>query len=114
MLDTVPIGIETILIFIFIVYSFFEFSKNFPGLNAYNSYIFWIAAGILIYLGGSFFFYILIDQLDKNQIDTFGDLTYLAEIVKNALFALALFIYARNPFEIRKKNSNSVPYLDMI
>lgn len=114
MLDTVPIGIETILIFTFITYSLLDLSKNFSGQNAYNNYIFWIAVGILIYLGGSFFFYILIDQLNKDERETFGNLTYLAEIIKNILFIVSIFIYARYPFENNKKVSNSVPYLDMI
>ena len=114
MLDTIPIGIETILIFTFITYSLLDFSKNYSEQNAYNNYIFWIAVGILIYLGGSFFFYILIDQLNKDERETFGNLTYLAEIIKNILFVVSIFIYARYPFEKPEKNSNSVPFLDLI
>jgi hypothetical protein len=38
----------------------------------------------------------------------------MAEIIKNILFAIALFSYTRYPFENQKNNSNSVPYLDMI
>jgi hypothetical protein len=114
LLDTVPIGIETILIFTFITYSFLDFSKNFAGQNVFNNYIFWIAVGVLIYLGGSFFFYILINQLNRDERETFVSITYAAEIIKNFLFIVAIFIYARYPFENQKKNSNSVPYLDMI
>jgi hypothetical protein len=68
----------------------------------------------LIYLGGSFFFFILFEQLSPDQIADFGKLTYMAEIIKNILFTIALFVYTRFPFENSKKNSNSVPYLDMI
>ncbi len=62
----------------------------------------------------SFFFFILIEHLTKEQITEFGSLTFLAEIIKNVLFAIALFIYARNPYEKQKKGSNDVPYLDMV
>lgn len=113
-LDSVPIGIETILIFVYIIYFFYTFSKRLSSLYIYNHYVFWIAVGILIYLGGSFFFFILFEQLSNDQIADFGNLTYMAEIIKNILFALALFIYTRYPFENPKKNSNSIPYLDMI
>ena len=113
-LDTVPIGIETILIFTFITYSFLDFSRNYPGQAAFSNYIFWISIGILIYLGGSFFFYIMIDQLDKTQRDTFGNLTYISEVLKNIFFIVGIYIYSRNPGEKREKNSNAVPFLDMI
>ena len=113
-LDTVPIGIETILILIYIVCFFYSFSKRSRSHYIYNHYVFWIAVGILIYLGGSFFFFMLIENLNKEQETAFGNLTYVAEIIKNILFAFALFIYVRYPFENKKKNFEPVPFLDMI
>ena len=113
-LDSVPIGIETILILVYVIYFFYSFSKRLSDFYIYNHYVFWIAVGILIYLGGSFFFFILFEQLSIDQKNDFGNLTYLAEVIKNILFALAIFTYTRYPFENQKKNTNSVPYLDMI
>ncbi len=113
-LDSVPIGIETILILIYIIYFFYTFSKRLSSFYIYNHYVFWIAVGILIYLGGSFFFFILFEQLSTDQIADFGILTYGAETIKNILFTLALFVYNRHPYENQKKNSHSLPYLDMI
>src|SRR5688572_12125745 len=66
-LDSVPIGIETILIFIYIFFFFFDFSKNVKNVFIYNHYCFWLSVGILIYLGGSFFYYILINHLQKDD-----------------------------------------------
>lgn len=114
LLDSIPIGIETILILIYIFFFFYEFSKNLNSLYIYNHYCFWIAVGILIYLGGSFFFYLSINQLNKEERTFFGNLTFVAEIIKNVLFSVALFMYARNSFENQKKKSDSVPFLDMI
>ena len=94
-LDSVPIGIETIFVFIYIFYFLYEFSKYVKDTFIYRHYCFWIAVGILIYLGGSFFFYILINQLDDNKIEQFGTLTYIAEIIKNLLFAVSLFFYKK-------------------
>jgi hypothetical protein len=68
----------------------------------------------LIYLGGSFFFFILVEHLNDDQLTTFGNLTYVAEVIKNLLFVLAIFIYGRYPFDKPEKNSNSVPFLDLI
>jgi hypothetical protein len=113
-LDSVPIGIETILILVYVIYFFYSFSNRVSDFYIYNHYVFWIAVGILIYLGGSFFFFILFEQLSRDQKIGFGNLTYLAEVIKNLLFVIALFTYTRYPFENFKKKSNTLPYLDMI
>ncbi len=113
-LDSIPIGIETIIVLFYIIYFFYQFSKKLSTEYIYNHYGFWISVGILIYLGGSFFFFILFDHLSLAQVKAFGDMTYVAEIIKNVLFALAIFIFSRFPFEKSEKKSSSVPYLDMI
>lgn len=113
-LDTIPVGIETILIVTYIIYFLFELSKNLEG-SLYNHYGFWISVGVLIYLGGSFFFYIMIDSLSGQEVETFGNLTYVAEILKNVLFGMAFFIYAKYPARKEpEKKIKSVPFLDMI
>ncbi len=113
-LDSIPIGIETIIIFIFIVYFFYDFSRKLDSLYIYNHYCFWFSVGILIYLGGSFFFYILIGELSKDQIEAFGNMTYIAEIIKNLLFGAALIVYSKYPIKKVNKRQESIPYLDMI
>jgi len=112
-LDSIPIGIETILILTYIIYFFYEFSKDSSSFYIYNHYCFWIAVGVLIYLGGSFFFFILFEQLSSDQKRSFGNITYMAEIIKNLLFALSIFIYHRYSLENAKRKTSSLPYLDM-
>ena len=113
-LDSIPIGIETILLFIYIFYFFYDFSKYIKDTFIYNHYTFWIAVGILIYLGGSFFFFILVNELDKKQRDDFGTLTYIAEIIKNLLFAFSIFMYKKHPVNKIHNHSKNIPNLDMI
>jgi hypothetical protein len=113
-LDSIPIGIETILLLFYILYFFYQFSKNLSTEYIYNHYVFWVSVGILIYLGGSFFFFILFDHLNKGQVETFGNMTYVAEIIKNILFGLAIFIHSRFHFNKSENKPASVPYLDMI
>jgi len=110
----VPIGIETIIILFYIIYFFYQFSRELSTAYIYNHYGFWVSVGILIYLGGSFFFFILFDHLSTAQVATFGDMTYVAEIIKNILFAIAIFIHARYPFEKPKQKPENIPYLDLI
>lgn len=113
-LDSIPIGIETILIFIYIFFFFFDFSKNVKNIFIYNHYCFWLSVGILIYLGGSFFFYILINNLPKEDIVTFGNFTYIAEIIKNLLFCLGIFMYKKLSINNLQNHSKNIPNLDMI
>ena len=113
-LDSVPIGIETILLFVYIFYFFYEFSRYIKDTFIYNHYTFWIAVGILIYLGGSFFFFILVNELDKKQRDDFGTLTYVAEIIKNLLFAFSIYMYKKVPVTKIHNHSKNIPNLDMI
>jgi hypothetical protein len=113
-LDSIPIGIETIFIFVYIFYFFYEFSRYSKEVFIYNHYAFWIAVGVMIYLGGSFFFYILINHLDQAEVDKFGYLTYIAEIIKNILFALSIIIYKKFPMNINQTNPKKIPKLDMI
>jgi hypothetical protein len=113
-LDSVPIGIETIIMLSYIFYFFYQSSKDLSTAYIYNHYGFWVSVGILIYLGGSFFFFILFDHLSTAQVETFGNMTFVAEIIKNILFALAIFIQTRFPFENKKQKPQSIPYLDLI
>lgn len=113
-LDTAPIGIETILLLLYIIYFFYQFSKNLGTSYIYNHYAFWIAVGILVYLGGSFFFFILIEHLAPDDITTFGNMTYVAEIIKNILFATSIYIYSKYPFKSMPEKKEFVPFLDHI
>ena len=113
-IDSIPIGIETILLLFYILFFFYQYAKNVGSPFIYNHYAFWVSVGILIYLGGSFFFFMLIDHLNSNEIAIFGNMTYIAEIVKNILFCTALFTYAKNPFKLKAQPRQSVPFLDHI
>ena len=112
-LDSISIGIETILVFIYIFYFFYEFSKNTKDVFIYNHYGFWLAVGIMINLGGSFFFYILINSLTDKEIDKFKNMTYVAEIIKNLLFTFSIFIYKKHPVNKPQNHSKNIPNLDM-
>ncbi len=84
--------------------------KNTLNLYVYNIPTFWIAVGILIYLGGSFFFFILANHISQEQLLKYRFLTYIAETIKNILFAVALIMYLRQSRENTKKQT--VPNLD--
>lgn len=109
-IDSVPVGIETILILIFLLFYFYQYFKEVKSHYIYNEPCFWAAFGILIYLGGSFFFNILASQLSQEEMFKYWFLTYIAEIIKNILFVVAMILYTHQP----KKTTieKSMPYLE--
>ncbi len=111
-IDSIPIGVETIILIFYIFYFFYQYSKDDNNNFIYYHYAFWISVGILIYLGGSFFFFILIDHLEKDEIALFGNLTYVAEIIKNILFAMSIYIYSKKFSKNQLQKQENVPLLD--
>ena len=68
--------------------------------------------GLLLYLGGTFFFNILANQMSLDEFDTYWHYTYMAEIAKNILFLIALFKISK----FKKKDlipQVPMPYLDI-
>jgi hypothetical protein len=64
----------------------------------------------MLYLGSSFFIYILANHISQQQRDSFWIITYIAEILKNIFFAVALIVYDRSKSE--KITNKNIPYLD--
>lgn len=112
-LDTVAIGVETILLFSYVICFFYEQFKKSTNLSIYNHHCFWISVGILVYLGGSFFFYIMANHMTDAEIDQYWELTYIGEIIKNILFSYSVFLFVRQKRNNGFKNK-ILPNLDMI
>jgi hypothetical protein len=111
-LDSLSIGVETILLFSYVICFFLEQFRT-TKISIYNHYCFWICVGILIYLGGSFFFYILANHMTAAEIDKYWELTYIGEIIKNIFFSYSVFLFMKQ----RKNNdvkNKILPNLDMV
>lgn len=106
--DSVPIGIQTILILIYAFYYFFEQMNNTSNLFIYSRYPFWIITGIMIYLAGSFFIYIFANQIDKKFLLNYWFLTNIFYSLKNLLFALGILFNVNQ----KKKSLKIRPYLN--
>lgn len=115
-IDSVPIGVETILIFLFSFFYFQQFLKYNISKNIYEYPSFWLIVGILIYLGSAFFFNILANDVTDQQFDNYWHLTYIPEILKNLLFAMVLLGYPSyiNEQPNSKLKKSDIPNLDII
>jgi hypothetical protein len=56
----------------------------------------------------------LISHLEENEVTTFGNMTYVAEIIKNLLFAFSIYMYKKFPVNKIHNLSSKIPNLDMI
>ena len=99
-IDAIPIAIESILIIIFCFYFFHEQLKNLTTLAIYNNYFFWTAIGLVLYLAGSFFIYILSNNLGQD-FSKYWFISYIFDTIKNIFFAISAIIF------LRHKNSTS-------
>jgi uncharacterized Tic20 family protein len=103
-IDSIPIGIEAILILIFSFYYLYEQMKDTETLFVYSRYTFWIVLGMMLYLAGSFFIYIYASQLPPNQVGKYWIFTNIFSILKNIIFAIAIFINASEKANNSKTN----------
>ena len=109
-IDSIPIGIETILILLYTFYLFFEQFKKIETGYMYNKSWFWFVVGILFYLCSSFFLNILASS-NYALASKYWFLTWIFETVKNILFVIGIVFLAKKEDNAKK---SSIPYLDLI
>lgn len=113
-LDSIPIGIETILIFIYVAYYFYHFFKVRTDRYIYHEPSFWMVFGILIYLGCTFFFNILVNHIDQKQFSNYWHFTYIPDILKNLLLSVYIILFIKTMKKEPGNSNSKLPYLDMI
>lgn len=91
-IDSIPIGIESVLMILFSFYFLYDQVNNIQNTFIYNNYIFWIVLGIMIYLSGSFFIYLYASQ-SKEAIN-YWFVTDIFMAIKDLFFAIAILINA--------------------
>ena len=112
-MDNVPVGIETVIVFVYIFYFFYEYFITINEEYVYDSFCFWISIGVMIYLGSSFFVYILSDHISASstEYEKFWSLSFIMETIKNALFVVAIVVDTRRNAKQKIPNKN-LPFLD--
>lgn len=109
-MDSIPIGLETLLILLYCFYYFYEQMNDLDNHFIYNRYHFWIIIGIILYLAGSFFIYIFANHVDKQTRNQFWFLTYFFYVVKNSFFLVGLMSY--NKYTRTQSLKHLYPYVN--
>ena len=105
--DSVPVACESILIFTFSLYYLFEQINKPRVLFIYNTSMFWIILGFLVYLAGSFFIYTFADNLARGERGNFWFIPFIFNTIKNLFFSIA---FSRR--EAKDKSSSSLSSYD--
>lgn len=108
-IDSIPIGIETILIFIYSFYYLYEQMNDTSNLFIYNKYEFWIIIGFLIYLAGSFFIFIAASKMENEILRNYWYLTNGFYVIMNLMFIIAFYMKATS--KIKRSKPNTLPSL---
>jgi hypothetical protein len=89
--DTIPAVVECILVIAYTILFLFDQIKTPQSLFIYNTKSFWAVAGMLIYLSSTFFLFAFADTLG-NERDNLWFINLYANILKNILFAISMYI----------------------
>lgn len=106
-IDSIPIGVEAILILIFSFYYLYEKMQDTATLFIFTQYSFWIVLGMMLYLSGSFFIYIYASQLPEAQIGRYWIFTNIFGILKNIFFMLGIFLSAKHTLKKKLPQSKN-------
>lgn len=96
-IDSVPIGVETIIIIIISFYYLYEKTNDTATLYIYSTFPFWIVIGMVIYLSGSFFIYIFAESLSIADLHKYWFVTNILSILKNIFFTIGIIVNSKPP-----------------
>jgi hypothetical protein len=109
-IDTIPIGIETLIIICYSCYYLYEQVSDLTTTNfIYDRYQFWIVSGMLMYLAGSSFIYIFANQVDQATRTEYWIFINAFITIKKLMFAIGLFVFLkRQKKSIRSRKALSI------
>lgn len=108
--DAIPSGIEAVILLMYTLVYIYQQMDPANKKNIFSQFEFWICLGIMVYLAGTFFFYILANNMPIAQVKSYWFITYLIEIVKNVLFTTSMLILVLNTKRRRKVDDVSNNY----
>ena len=87
--------IEFLIFIVILIYFFFEKMKQNFIVPIYQTINFWVCVGLFVYFTGSFFFLLLLSNVDKTDTHLKNEMKIIYSIVtilKNIILSLALLV----------------------
>jgi hypothetical protein len=106
--DSFPSGIECILIISYCIFFLFEKIKEPDSLFLYNTPMFWVVVGLILYFSGTFFLYIYSQNNvgDENFQKTYMFVNSGFNILKMLLISVAFLVKPpKESFKLLKPKS---------
>jgi hypothetical protein len=91
---------------IYSAYFLYELLNNQHHLFINEDYRFWMVLAIMIYLSGSFFIYLLANQIPNAQLKRYWMFTDVFYTLKNLFFLIGIIVLLTRP---KKKEIPKVP-----
>lgn len=113
-MDSYEIAGETLILLSLIMYFFYIRFKEVDEKYLYQNHYFWLMMGILVYLGFTFFFNILVNHIDIETGKNYYHFSFVGDIIKNILFAVSIFYMPRRSGAENRVQSFNAPKLDLI
>lgn len=113
-MDSYEIAAETCIILFLIIYFFYLRFQKVDEQYLYQNPYFWLMTGMLVYLAFTFFFNLLVNHVDNEVIRNFYHYSYFGDIIKNILFAVAIWYLPRRSGVQDQAHSFNAPKLDLI
>ncbi len=106
--DSVPAGIEAILIILMCIYYLFIQIKGVNDLFVYSTSNFWIMITFLIYISGTFFIYIMAEKYMniKAFVYQYIIINDIFNVIKNVLFCIAMLMKPSNNNRVQATNKD--------
>jgi hypothetical protein len=97
LIDSIPIGIETIVILVFSYYFLYEKTNDTSTLYIYSTFPFWVVIGMVLYLSGSLFIYLFASSISHEEAKRYWVLTNFLGFLKNVFFTIGIILNSKPP-----------------
>lgn len=110
-----PSVVEFLVFIVILIYFFFEKMTQSALVPIYQTINFWICVGLFLYFTGSFFFLLLLANVDKSDIKLKSEMKIIYSVVtitKNIILGLALLTREEKEEEIKEFHMPDELYFD--
>jgi hypothetical protein len=107
--DSFPASLESITFILFSVIFFFEQINKPQQIFIYSSPNFWIVLGIMVYMSGTLFLFIMANNLPENELSKYWIINDISNILTNFSFSIAFIqnrFVSRDSVYNKSYNSN--------